>query len=201
MPPLTLLNPSPVRGNALLLIASLALFFLADVATGGGVASTLSLVAVLVLHELGHYVGMRPPAIRMSACLPARRRGRRSAHHDDPFKDAWSRCSDRCPGSWWDWQSPAPRSAAASLLPWPTSRAPGDAERPNLLPLGPLDGGRLFQLVLSRHRLLDLAFGLTAVVAFVGLALVLRSFVMAVIAFWVLATICPGFARLAPPPS
>jgi Zn-dependent protease len=52
------LQPSPAHGKLIFLLVSLAAFTVTRLADGGSIERLAILVAVLLFHELGHYVGM-----------------------------------------------------------------------------------------------------------------------------------------------
>lgn len=169
---------------ALSLILFVSLGMLRD-----SIAGVALLVGVLLVHELGHFVGMkllRYKDVQMFFI---------------PFFGAAVSGTETEPS--------APREAVVSLLGpvpgiligvvtgllyWQT-RQPllADATRAllfintfNLLPFHPLDGGRFFDAVLfSRHPKLEIGFKIVTTLALVCLAVLLKTTFLGVLAFFV----------------
>jgi Zn-dependent protease len=186
----------PAVGGGFWLIASLALFVLSQ--AGGQLADVVVLVAVLFFHETGHYVAMRAFGYRdlkiffvpfLGAAVSGKRTG----------VAAWKEAVVSLAG-------PMPGIVIGCALAFGV-RVPAGATKTiglslllinafNLLPLGGLDGGRLFQRILfSRHRLVEIAFQGVAGAALALLAIELKTWALGFFAFLGIATL-PFRARL-----
>lgn len=162
------LTPERVKPSALLLLVSLALYALAALGGQRTWVDVVLLVGVLFFHELGHWVGMRAfgyQNVRMFFIpfFGAAVSGRNTS------ASAWKEAVVLLLG-------PLPGLLLGCVLVivgrkyFPTSLLNEVAmllialNGFNLLPVAPLDGGRLFQLLLfSRHRYLENAFTVFAV--------------------------------------
>jgi Zn-dependent protease len=161
-----LLKPAPVSGKGLLLIGTLALFILMQVGSGHTAFDIGALVAVLLLHESGHFAGMKLFGYRdvkmffiplLGAAVSGRKRGVAG------WKEATVLLLGPLPGLIAGvflirylhvYPDPRWRSVAASLIA---------INAFNLLPIAPLDGGQFFRLLIfSRNRFLELVFGAVA---------------------------------------
>jgi len=188
--PLVQLVRTPPRSRlppALLFVASFVLFLLAG-DRDMSIEHLAILAGVLLFHEAGHAVGMialgyRDVRIFFIPFLGAATAGK----------------PDGGPG----WRhgivllmGPMPGIIAGAALALatgaPAGTTAGYAVRVlvfvnafNLLPVVPLDGGRLLELVVfSRHRLLELLSRIASVVALVALAIHWRSIPLGVVAYF-----------------
>jgi Zn-dependent protease len=165
----------------------------------------LMLVAVLFIHEAGHFVAMRVFGYRDVRMFFIPLFGAAvSGHHDEgrQSREALVALMGPLPGLVlaaalliWEQQQmlPVPEVRKAVLLLVGLNGF-------NLLPLMPLDGGRVLHGVLfSRHPVLELFFKLAAAAGLGWLAWVLGLKVLGVLAVFLLLTVDYGFkiARLA----
>jgi Zn-dependent protease len=175
---------SPVGG--LLLVATLVLFALSLSGSSTSAATIAVTIGVLLLHESGHYAGMRIFGYRdvkmffipfLGAAVSGKQGG----------VAAWKEATVVLLG-------PTPGIVLGGILA-ARMPAPGSLLRDlvmqlliinglNLLPLGGLDGGRLVQRVLfSRHRHLEVAFQVLAGVALLVLAVRFSMWALAAFAY------------------
>jgi Zn-dependent protease len=192
------LAPERASSGGLLLLGTLVLFSLSMMGDSGWKELVL-LIAVLLFHEAGHWAGMRLFGFQdvkmffipfFGAAVSGRNVGAQG------WKEALVLLLGPVPGIFagclvgavsWVSQSTALAQAAFMLLA---------VNGFNLLPIVPLDGGRLFQvLVFSRHRYLELGFTLLTSLALAGLAVVSESWLLGVVAFLNLVVL-PRQARL-----
>lgn len=178
------LLPERASGGGFLLLGTLALFAL-SMWRDHDWRGLVLLVSVLFFHELGHWAGMRLfgfQDVRMffipffGAAVSGRNQGAES------WKEALVLLLGPVPGILVGCvlvvgaialKSPGLSQAALLLLA---------LNGFNLLPLVPLDGGRLFQLLLfSRHRYLELAFTVLTSLALMGVSLAFESWVLTVV--------------------
>lgn len=184
-------------GSGWWLLVSFALFILSRMG-GFHVVGTSLLVGALVLHELGHLLGMKLFGYRdvkmfFIPFLGAAVSGRKHA------AAAWQEIVVLLLG-------PLPGIVLALVL-FLTLR-PTDSQSPlyqaisillslnaiQLLPLMPLDGGRVMNLLIfRRHPALEVLFKLFAVGGLLLLALVFMSWVLAIVAIFILIGIPLGF--------
>src|SRR5438132_13257007 len=168
-----LLEPAQAVYGGALLVLTLAAFVLTQLRSDGSAWKLAIVVAVLLFHELGHYAGMRLFGYRdvrmfFIPFLGAAVSGRRESA--PAWKEAVVLLLGPIPGTLlgivffvWNLRSPDPvkKDAMITLLV---------VNGFNLLPLGGLDGAKLFhRVVFSRNRSLELGF--LAVAAF-GLGVV-----------------------------
>ncbi|WP_257454725.1 zinc metalloprotease [Archangium lipolyticum] len=178
------LLPERASSGALLLMGTLVLFALSLWGEHDWRYLVL-LISVLLFHELGHWAGMRLfgfQDVRMffipffGAAVSGRNQGAES------WKEALVLLLGPIPGI----------LAGCGLVGFvAATKSQGLTEAAllllalngfNLLPLMPLDGGRLFQLLLfSRHRYLELAFTLLTSLALIGVALALDTWLLAAV--------------------
>ena len=192
-----LLDPPPRRQKLNVLLLSLAAFALVWTLQGNGSQSDLViLVGVLIFHELGHAIGMRAFGYRdvsvffiplFGAAASGRPRGVARSKQAivlllGPLPGLIAGCVLA-----WIGGSAWLRTTAVMLL-WINAI--------NLVPVEPLDGGQLFQvLVFSRHRILELVFrGVTAAVV-VAASLYWHFWVLAVFGYLLIVTL-PQRAKL-----
>jgi len=177
---------------ALLLMGSLVLFVLAAI-PGGSLRGIVLVTAVLLFHELGHWVAMRlcgyqDTRIFFIPFFGAAASGR--SVDASPWQEGVVLLAGPLPGL----------LLAVLLLVFGTARRDAFFIRAgnmllwvnafNLLPLAPLDGGRLFELVLfGRHRLLEAGFWVCAVAGLAALGVFLRSISLLPLAFLMLAAL------------
>ena len=159
-----LLCPPRVRAGALVLLGSMVLFLVAGAIRNGDWLYTILLVIVILIHELGHYAGMRwfgyeDVQMFFIPLVGAAVSGRPKA--TTAWKDGIVTLLGPLPGI----------VLAVVLTVWMAARS---EDQPllrefanllvvinlfNLLPIGPLDGGRLFQRTLfSRSLVLEVGF-------------------------------------------
>jgi Zn-dependent protease len=160
-----LLHPPKVGSKTILLLTTLGLFVAASAARGGNTAVDIAiLIGVLLVHELGHAVAMRAfgykdVRIFFIPFLGAAASGRRIG------VARWKQALVLLAG-------PVPGILAGCVLgfiggpPWTNTLVLWLViiNGLNLLPVEPLDGGRLFQTLLySRNRKLEIAIrGITS---------------------------------------
>lgn len=163
-------QPATSQANALVLLGSIGLFVAADVARGRSLRELVIFVAVLLFHELGHYVGMvglgyrdvRMFFIPLFGAAVTGQPGRASQ-----TREAIVLLLGPVPGIVFGFSAalaavifhaPLVRSIALYLL---------GINALNLLPIAPLDGGRLASVLLfSRWRWSEALFaGVTLVAA------------------------------------
>lgn len=169
---------APRAGGSALLFVSL-LVFVFSVGPGATPTSIAVLVAVLFVHELGHYLGMRAFGYRdvrmfFVPFLGAAVSGRRGTVA--AWKDAIVLLLGPVPGVWLGgavlfatgrWPVPLLVQLGETLLL---------VNAFNLLPFGGLDGGKLLlRVIFSRHRYLELAFTAMGALALGGVAIAVAS--------------------------
>ncbi len=193
-----LANPPRVQQKSLVLLGSLAAFVAVSVAQGtSSVRDLATLVGVLLVHELGHalamlVVGYRDVRIFFIPFLGAAAAG--SKQGVAKWKQAVVLLAGPLPGLVAGGvclvvATPVPRIVALQLLV---------INGLNLLPVVPLDGGQLAQLLLfSRQRHLELVFqGLTAA-ALLAYAVSQKLWVLAVVGYLLLVTLAHKHRMLA----
>lgn len=182
--------PAAARGG-LWLILGFVLF--AWTTSGQGLEQAVIILAVLLVHELGHLAGMKVLGftdLRMffipffGAAAGGRKRGASAAEH------AAVLLLGPGPGIFIG----TAMLVAANIVPSPLLLAAGftciNINAFNLVPVSPLDGGQLFdRLLFHRHAALEIAFRWVTVAGLVALAFALQSWVMGVLAFFFLSTI------------
>jgi Zn-dependent protease len=192
-----LLYPPPRRQKLNLLVLSFAAFAVVWLVQGSGTLNDLGiLIVVLIVHELGHAIGMRAFGYRdvtvffiplFGAAASGRPRGvARSKQAIVLLLGPLPGIIAGCVLAWID--GPAWLHTTAVMLIWVNAL--------NLIPVEPLDGGQLFQvLVFSRHRILELVFrGVTAAVV-VAASLYWHFWVLAVFGYLLIITL-PERAKL-----
>lgn len=181
------LAPESPGKTGLVLVGTLALFVL-SVSREHSARSLMVLVAVLFFHELGHWAGMRLFGFQdvkmffipfFGAAVSGRNRGAES------WKEALVLLLGPVPGIILGCIVTTFSIATKSTLLGELGLMLLAINGFNLLPLVPLDGGRLFQLLLfSRHRYLELAFTLLTSLALVGVALAMNAYLLAAVGFF-----------------
>lgn len=192
-----LLYPPPQRQKLNLLVLSFAVFAAAWLVQGTGTLNDLGiLVVVLIVHELGHAIGMRAFGYRdvavffiplFGAAASGRPRGvARSKQAIVLLLGPLPGILAGCVLAWIG--GPAWLHTTAVMLLWVNAL--------NLIPVEPFDGGQLFQvLVFSRHRILELVFrGLTAAIV-VAASLYFHFWILAVVGYLLLMSL-PQRAKL-----
>jgi len=186
---------------AVVLLGSLVLFGLAAL-PNTSVVDVVVLVAVLLFHELGHWAAMRASGYRDTRIffIPffgAAVSGR--SGDGSPFKEGVVLLAGPLPGlllaipilvAGTAWHEQGLTRAGLTLL---------GVNAFNLLPLVPLDGGRLFELILfGRHPVLENGFRACAVAGLGGLALWMHDVVLGVLAALVAVggLVAPRFRRV-----
>jgi Zn-dependent protease len=185
-------SPPRVPAKTRMLLTSLVMFGAITLMQGGSsIAEMAVLVGVLLVHELGHalamlvfgYTDVRVFFIPfLGAATSGQRRG----------VARWKQGVVLMFG-------PLPGIVIGTVLLW---RGVSDGlmhttalqliviNAFNLLPIAPFDGGQLFQLILfSRHRHVELAFLTIAGLLMFGLAVLLSSWVFAVIGVFMLMSL------------
>lgn len=181
------------QANSVLLLVSLVLFVVANMSGGASVSNVALLAAVLILHEGGHWLGMRLFGYRdvkvffipFFGAATSGKRGGVAAWKEAvvllmgplPGILLGAVCAILAVGK----PDPLWHDAAIMLLL---------INGFNLLPLGGLDGGQLFQRVLfSRQRHLEIVFLVVAGAALLALAILLKFWFLAFFAYLGLAAI------------
>jgi Zn-dependent protease len=175
------------------LLLTLGLFMLSLMGGGFGLAGIALIVVVLVIHELGHYLGMlwfgyRDVRMFFIPFFGAAVSGRK---HGAP---AWQQLIVLFLG-------PLPGMVAALVL-YAALRPPLGSQLGafvfwlmiinafNLLPFVPLDGGRILNLLLfRRHPLWESVFQCFAVASMGGLALAMQSIIFGFLAVFMLLAV------------
>ncbi len=177
-------SPPRTAGAALLLVGSLAVFVLLQGGGSSRLRDIAVLVGVLLLHESGHWLGMkllgwRDVRMFFIPFFGAATTGRQT--EASGWKEGVVLLLGPAPGIVLGTAlafspavaGPALRSAAMMLLV---------VNAFNLLPIGPLDGGRLLQLTLfQRNRHLELGFLAVAGVLLLAAAFALGAWVLGVL--------------------
>lgn len=180
------LMPERSQQSGMLLLVTMVLFALAAKQGEQGWKDVVMLVGVLLFHEMGHWLGMRLFGFQdvqmffipfLGAAVSGRNVGAVA------WKEALVLLLGPMPGLVlgtallvWSIFEPSPVLASAGQLLLIINAF-------NLLPISPLDGGKLFQLVLfSRHRYLEIAFTAFAGLAMLGLAFLLGAWVLGLMA-------------------
>ncbi len=185
------INPPRVQEKSRLLLTSLVMFVAVSMIRGGSsVVELVTLVGVLMVHELGHALGMLLfgySDVRIffiplfGAAAAGRKRG----------VARWKEGLVLLMG-------PMPGLVAGTILL--LTGADGLLRTValqlvainafNLLPLAPLDGGQLFQLLLfSRHRHTEIGFQVIAALALAAGGAYLKLWVLAIIGVFILIRI------------
>ncbi|MEO7093872.1 MAG: hypothetical protein ABI175_11520 [Polyangiales bacterium] len=181
-------NPPRVQEKSKLLLTSLAMFVAVSVIQGGSsIVELATLVGVLMVHELGHALGMlvfgySDVRIFFIPLFGAAASGRKRN------VTRWKEGVVLLMG-------PLPGLVAGTILLF--AGADGLLRTValqliainafNLLPLAPLDGGQLFQLLLfSRHRHTEIAFQAIAALALAAGGAYLKLWVLAIVGVFIL---------------
>ena len=187
-----LLNPPRVRPNALLLVGSMSAFLVAQAVRDGNWWSAAALVAVVLVHELGHYAGMRwfgyhDVQMFFVPFVGAAVSGR--ATSTSPWKDGVVTLLGPLPGIALGLGLAIAMGIVGIDEAWPYELTGMLVvlNAFNLLPFGPLDGGRLFQNVLfSRHIALEMAGGILSGLGLIAFAIWLRANLLILLGIWAL---------------
>ncbi|MBN1208356.1 MAG: hypothetical protein JXB05_26080 [Myxococcaceae bacterium] len=184
------LAPERSEQSGWLLLGTMVLFALAARQGEQTWKDVVMLVGVLLFHELGHWLGMRLFGFQdvkmffipfFGAAVSGRNVGAQA------WKEALVLLLGPLPGIvlgaflifWGAVVKSPPVVGAGQLFLFINAF--------NLLPIAPLDGGRLFQLLLfSRHRYLELGFSVFAALAMLGLSLLLETWVLGILAVFML---------------
>jgi Zn-dependent protease len=181
----------------MILVVSLALF----VGIGGKdnpIAFTLLLVAVLFVHEMGHYIGMRIFGYRnvkmfFIPLFGAAVSGQRT--NAESYQEAIVTLLGPVPGLFL-----AIALLVAALAPGMSVEVRHQVNSAavllaiincfNLLPIFPFDGGRLLnQVLFSRNRYLEAVFLVVASLALIGLGIAMKTPVFWILGIWMLLTV------------
>lgn len=187
------LTPEPAQQNWLVLLGTIVLFALAARMGEQGWRGVVVLIGVLLFHELGHWLGMKIfgfQDVRMFFI---------------PFFGAAVSGRNVSAAAWKEalvlLMGPLPGLLVGTYLLVRSSFLPSHLVANvgmsllllnafNLLPLSPLDGGKFFQLLIfSRNRFLELAFTVFAGLALLGLAVLMESWMLGVVAGMVLLSL------------
>ena len=187
-----LLNPPRVRPSALLLVGSMSAFLVAQAVRDGNWWSAAALVAVVLVHELGHYAGMRwfgyhDVQMFFVPFVGAAVSGRPTS--TAPWKDGVVTLLGPLPGIALGLGLAITMGIAGIDKAWPYELTGMLVvlNAFNLLPFGPLDGGRLFQSVLfSRHIALEMAGGILGGLGLIAFAAWSRASLLILFGIWAL---------------
>jgi Zn-dependent protease len=185
--------------NLLFLGVTLAIFYQLGLLTTGP-RDLAVIVGVLLLHETGHFVGMRLFGYRNVKMffIPLFGAAVSGRGHDVPgHRRALVSLMGPLPGILlglvFAVVAVSTSNQSMAVVPGMLLLLNGF----NLLPLMPLDGGWLLQeVIFSRHRYLEVAFTLLAAAALLGGALLLRDWVLGVLGALVLFSV-PHLAKVA----
>ena len=194
-----LLNPPRVRPNALLLVGSMSAFLVAQAVRDGNWWSAVALVAVVLVHELGHYAGMqwfgyRDVQMFFVPLVGAAVSGRPTS--TAPWKDGVVTLLGPLPGIALGLGLAIGMGIVGIDEAWPYELTGMLVvlNAFNLLPFGPLDGGRLFQNVLfSRHIALEMAGGILGGLGLIAFAIWLRASLLILLGIWALVSVRTGY--------
>jgi Zn-dependent protease len=187
------LEPEPLQQNWLVLLGTIVLFALAARVGEQGWRGVAVLIGVLLFHEFGHWLGMKMfgfQDVRMFFI---------------PFFGAAVSGRNVSAAAWKEalvlLMGPVPGLLAGTFLLVRNYSEPSQwmanvgtslllLNAFNMLPLSPLDGGRLFQLLIfSRNRFLELAFTAFAGLGLVGLTFLFESWPLGFVAGLVLFSV------------
>jgi Zn-dependent protease len=188
-----LARPRRAGKGGLLMMASLIAFALFQLGGGASLANLAVVTITLVIHEGGHWLGMklfgyRDVGVFFIPLFGAATTGRRAG------VAAWKQALVLLLG-------PLPGIViglglliATAIFPEPLVASLGKTmiaiNAFNLVPLAGLDGGQLFQRVIfSRHRYLETGFLLLAGLTLLGLALAAQLWLLAIFAYFGLVTV------------
>lgn len=187
------LSPERSESSGALLLVTMALFALSMMQGENTWRDIALLVGVVLFHELGHWLGMRLFGFQdvkmffipfLGAAVSGRNTG----------AVAWKEALVLLMG-------PMPGLVLGFVLLMKTAFAPSQLLSSvglllvslnafNLLPLTPLDGGKLFQLLIfSRNRYLEILFTAFAGLALLGMGLMAGTWVLGIVAGLVLLSI------------
>lgn len=187
------LTSEPAQQNWIVLLGTIVLFALAARLGEQGWRGVVVLIGVLLFHELGHWLGMKIFGFRDVRMFFI------------PFFGAAVSGRNVSAAAWKEalvlLMGPLPGLLVGTVLLFRSSVLPSHLAANvgmslllinafNLLPLSPLDGGKFFQLLIfSRNRFLELAFTVLAGLGLVGLAFLLESWMLGVVAAMVLLSV------------
>ncbi len=187
------LSPEQSKSSGVLLLVTMALFALSMQQGANTWKDIALLVAVVLFHELGHWLGMRLFGFQdvkmffipfMGAAVSGRNTGAVA------WKEALVLLMGPMPGLVLGFAllvrtavEPSPLMSSVGVLLVSLNAF-------NLLPLTPLDGGKLFQLLLfSRNRYLEILFTAFAGLTLLGMALLSGTWVLGIVAGFLLLSI------------
>jgi Zn-dependent protease len=188
-----ILNPARARMQPILVLGGTLALFIVSMMKGNSARALLILVGVLFFHELGHWVGMRLFGYRdvkmffipfFGAAVSGKNEGA------PQWQQAIVLLLGPMPGiilgcSLLFWNLAFPHSVVLELGCWLVG-----LNAFNLLPLVPLDGGRLLNLIIfSRHRILETVFLAVTASLVIGLGLWLKEPIFALLGVGGLAMI------------
>ena len=178
--------------SALLLIGSLVLFGLVA-APNRSVMDVVMVMGVILLHELGHWVAMRLCGYQDARIffIPFFGAGTSGRSPDaSPWKEGLVLLAGPLPGLLLAIPVLVLGTAQHDELLRRTGFTLLGINAFNLLPLVPLDGGRLFLLVLfGRHPALESGFRVCAAAGLGALAFWLRDFVLGALAMFMVVSV------------
>jgi Zn-dependent protease len=187
------LAPERSESSGVLLLVTMVLFALSMQQGENTWEDIALLVAVVLFHELGHWVGMRLFGFQdvkmffipfMGAAVSGRNTGAVA------WKEALVLLMGPMPGLMLGFALLLKTAFAPSQLMANVGVLLVSLNAFNLLPLTPLDGGKLFQLLIfSRNQLLEILFTVFAGLALLGLAFVSGSWVLGIVAGLLLLSI------------
>jgi Zn-dependent protease len=186
-------SPPAVQNKLLLLIGSVALFVLATVSQGDSVARIAILVGVLFFHELGHYAGMvafgyRDVKMFFIPFFGAAVSGKKGTVGQT--REAIVLLLGPAPGIVLGLLLAVAAAATGALLLRKVAVYLVIVNGLNLLPVAPLDGGRLFSVLLfSRWRWAERLFLTAAALALVGYGFAYQALAIGILGVFVLVTL------------
>jgi tetratricopeptide (TPR) repeat protein/Zn-dependent protease len=188
----TFVHPPKVQQKSKVLLLTIALFAGTLVMTGGASSLTMLviLVGVLLVHELGHALAMivsgyRDVRIFFIPFFGAAASGR--MHGVARWKEGVVLLAGPMPGII---AGVALLATGATGLAYEVATMLIYVNAFNLLPIVPLDGGQLFQLVVfSRKRSLEVGFSFLAAAAMIALAVWAGSWVLGIVGGFTILTL------------
>ncbi|WP_224244466.1 site-2 protease family protein [Hyalangium gracile] len=180
------LSPQRSRQSILLLVVTIGLFALAAKQGDQGWKGVALLIGVLLFHEMGHWAGMKLFGFQDVQMFFVPFFGAAVSGRNASAK-AWKEALVLMMG-------PVPGLVVGTFLLVRSAFEPSHLlahlglimlllNAFNMLPMSPLDGGKLFQLLIfSRNRFLELAFTFFAALGMLGLALLLGTWALGIMA-------------------